>query len=82
MYKAVHGTAPSYICELVEKYVPIRALRSSNNDLYLVPKSCLKSFGDRAFSICAPILWNTLPIALRNSNSLDSFKEDLKTYLF
>ena len=30
----------------------------------------------------APKLWNQLPLAIRQSNSVDSFKRDLKTYLF
>ena len=36
----------------------------------------------RAFSVAAPNLWNTIPIDIRNSLSLDTFKSKLKTFLF
>ena len=38
--------------------------------------------GFRAFSICAPQLWNALPLDLRVCHSVDSFKKALKTCLF
>ena len=42
----------------------------------------LKSYGFRAFSICAPqlALWNALPRDLRVCNSVGSFKKALKTF--
>ena len=39
-------------------------------------------FGDRAFSLCGPVLWNRLPECMKEINSLDKFKKDLKTHLF
>ena len=39
------------------------------------------SWGDRAFSIAAPRLWNTLPADIKNSPSLAHFKGSLKTHL-
>ena len=36
----------------------------------------------RVFSVAAPKLWNTIPIDIRNSLSLDTFKSKLKTFLF
>ena len=41
-----------------------------------------KTYGDKAFSVCAPKLWNSLPLDLRKSPSLTGFKKGLKTYLF
>ena len=41
-----------------------------------------KSYGDRSFSVAAPTLWNTLPVSLRNTDSILTFKSSLKTYLF
>ena len=46
------------------------------------PKSRLKTYDDRAFSVDAPSLWNQLPFALRSVTSVDQFKTQLKTYLF
>src|SRR6218665_3923030 len=39
-------------------------------------------FGDRAFSAAGPRCWNSLPPAIRLADSVDSFKVQLKTYLF
>src|SRR6218665_1718455 len=39
-------------------------------------------FGDRAFSAAGPRCWNSLPLAIRLADSVDSFKVQLKTYLF
>ena len=40
------------------------------------------SFGDRAFSVAAPKLWNSVPYEIRSSENLNQFKSKLKTYLF
>ena len=57
------------------------SLRSCSNKLLQVPRSKLKSYGDRRFSIAGPKLWNSIPASLRNADSLNSFKKLLKTYL-
>ena len=56
---------------------------SKNNRLKtLEVKDFRSSYGERAFSVCGPKLWNCLPIKLRFVKVLDVFKKDLKTYLF
>lgn len=81
-YKALHGMAPDYIYNLLQPYRPTRSLRSSSQNMLSIPKSNTVNYGDRAFSICAPKLWNSLPCHLRNANSIFSFKSQLKTFLF
>ena len=81
-YKAVNGYALSYIEDLVNHYVPSRSLRSTSQGLLTVPRSTTSTYGDRAFSIAAPRLWNTLPPMIRNAQSVSVFKRLLKTYLF
>ena len=39
-------------------------------------------YGDRAFSACAPLLWNNLPSHIQDSPTIDTFKKKLKTHLF
>ena len=60
-----------------------RVTRSSG-DRELVPPSIPRTstFGQRAFSAQAPIVWNSLPNPLRNLATLDLFKSRLKTHLF
>ena len=47
-----------------------------------VPSTRRKSFGDRAFLKAGPTLWNLVPCEIRLSPSLDSFKTNLKTFLY
>ena len=69
-YKCLHGTAPSYLREMLKEYVPPRTLRSTSKNLLCEPRTNMKTYGDRSFSACAPKLWNQLP------NNI------LKTHLF
>ena len=81
-YKALNGLAPSYLSDLVKFYAPERNLRSSSQNFLAVPFSKTKSYGDRAFSVCAPTLWNDLPLQLTSSASFNILKSNLKTFLF
>ncbi|RMX51918.1 hypothetical protein pdam_00012178 [Pocillopora damicornis] len=40
------------------------------------------TFGDYAFARSGPLLWNNLPLEIRNSQSAAIFKSKLKTHLF
>lgn len=75
-------TAPSYLVELLRPYTPGRALRLSAQLPLVQARSRLKTRGDRAFALVAPELWNILPIAIHASNSIQTFKSQLKTHLF
>ena len=66
----------------METYKPARNLRSPGRKLLVVPPSMLRSYGDRAFSVAAPTLWNDIPDSIKCSEDLSSFKLNLKTYLF
>jgi len=81
-YKAQHGLAPNYISELLQPYQPSRALRSATDSHLLLEPMTRSSWGDRAFSKAAPVLWNALPRSIRTAESLNCFKSSLKTYLF
>ena len=67
---------------LLQPYVPTRCLRSASHNLLKKPRYKLQSFGARAFSVAAPTLWNSLPLELRNVDSINVFKSKLKTLLF
>ena len=64
-YKEVNSMAPVYLQELLDFYIPGRSLRSGNMQLLKTQSYNLKSYGFRAFSICAPQLWNALPYFCR-----------------
>ena len=73
---------PIYLKNLLGVYQPARALRSRGSMLLEVPKTNLKTFGDRAFLNVGPAVWNSLPDDLRCVSSVDTFKSKLKTHLF
>ena len=73
VYKAINGLSPSYISSLLSFCSSSYSLRSCSNKLLQVPRSKLKSYGDRRFSISGPKLWNNIPACLRNDNSLIEF---------
>jgi len=80
-YKSLKHSSPSYLSSLLRIPKSSYSLRSSLCTTLVTPKSN-KLAGDRAFSICAPRLWNTLPVSLRNNSSIHSFKKGLKTFIF
>lgn len=82
VFKCLQNEAPPYLVSLLNPYQPSRTLRSSSQCLLSQPKSRLSKAGDRAFSVCAPRLWNDLPVAVRDCKTLSSFKIALKTHLF
>ena len=84
LYKALHGMAPDYLRELCRSVSEDDA-RSSLWSLecgdLIVPRAATK-FGDRAFAISGPLMWNSMPTTVRNSSTLSNFKSALKTHLF
>ena len=58
-------------------------LRSSNaRRLCKVPRTNKCTFADRSFSVWGLQLWNELPEMLCVALDLQTFKKELKTYLF
>ncbi len=82
VFKALHGTAPEYLVELIKPFNAKVSLRSSNKLLLTIPRVHLKSKGYRAFAVSGPRLWNSLPFEVRASLTLSTFKCRLKSYLF
>ena len=82
VFKSLNYLWPSYLADRLSYQSHSRNLRSSSRQLLEQPRSFMKTYGDGAFSVCSPKLWNALPLDLRKSPSLTSFKKGLKTYLF
>ena len=81
--------AEPYLCLLCLPYLAeLITVKENSCSCQLRSDGCLqekktnKKFGDRAFSICGPVLWNRLPKCMKEINSLDKFKKELKTHLF
>ena len=54
-FKSLQGDGPLYLESLLEKQVPVRALRSQEVRNLKVP-SCRTKIGERSFSYAAPVL--------------------------
>ena len=82
-FKALNNKGPVYLKDLFTFYHPPRHLRSASDPLILeIPRSKLKTYGDRSFSINAARKWNKLPLKIRSAKIVASFKSQLKTHLF
>ena len=74
VYKALNGTAPYYISGLLKYNTSQWELRSSSQHLLVTPQARLKTYGEGAFAVAVPRLWNSIPLELRSSGSIDIFK--------
>ena len=61
VYQAIHGTAPVYMCELLQIYQPSRSLRSESELRLVVPRFRTVTYGANSFRTTAAKLWNSLP---------------------
>ena len=48
----------------------------------VVPAHQTQAYGARSSSVAAPALWNSLPVDIKNAQSLFIFEKKLKTFLF
>ncbi|KAF7667413.1 hypothetical protein LDENG_00061870 [Lucifuga dentata] len=71
--RALHGSEPKYISNMILQYEPSRPLRSPGSGLLSVPRVRTKH-GEAAFSFSAPQLWNKLPEDLRSAPTVTRIK--------
>ena len=79
-YKALSSSQPAYLRELISTYKPSRQLRSSDRSLLTIPRTNL-TIGHRAFSWSSVFIWNSIPLSVRNSPTISTFKRRLKHLL-
>ena len=81
-FKALNKQAPNYITDLLIPSKPSRSLRSSTRNFLMKLVFNLKAYGGRSFGLASAVLWNDLPQAIKDSQSVETFKQKLKTHLF
>ena len=82
MHKILHDREiPSYLIGMASFQRHCNTTRAPNM-FKAELKLARKSFGNRAFSVLAPKLWNLLPLELRSILDHYTLKRTLKTYLF
>jgi len=80
-FLTLHSSQPAYLHSDLHAHYSTRSLVLSNTNLLSVP-FVRTSFGARSFSVAAPIIWNSLPPALRMCTSPNIFRCHLKTHYF
>ena len=81
LYKAMHGLTPDYFTVLDTPYVPLRLLRSANDNLRVVPKTQL-NYGDITFTVAAAKIWNKLPAVIKLSGNVDIFNKKKPSFIY
>ena len=82
MYKSLNNIAPDYLSERFMKVSEThnRHLRSADNNLLKVLYSRTKYY-DNSFTVSGAYLYNSLPLNIQQSLSIDSFKCSTKAHL-
>ena len=76
--------SPAYISDVtqpVSRDLSRSRLRSADTTDFIVPRTRTK-FGERAFCVSGPTIWNSLPESLRSITCTATFKRHLKTHFF
>jgi hypothetical protein len=81
-FKTLNNQGPDYLKDLLIPYQPTRTLRSSSSNMLVEPQVSMATYGDRAFSVAGPKLWNNLPSHVKACETVNAFKKALKTHLF
>jgi len=82
-YRTRATSTPDYLSDLISARTTgtRMSLRSASRTLLTVP-STRTTIACRAFSVCAPVVWNSLPESVQSCDCLQTFKTRLKTFLF
>jgi len=83
-YKVLHGDTPLYLGPLTctNNLPGRRPLRSTNSNHLVIQPVKLSTVGSQAFMVAAPHIWNRLPTDFIMANSLSTFHQLLKRFLF
>ena len=79
MYKVRKGLAPSYVSELFRAQESLYEMR--DNDKFIQPQYNTVCYGKNSIRYFGPKLWNNIPILIKNSQSLNTFKSAVTKWL-
>jgi len=74
-------STPAYLSRHIKLRDTVRTLRSAMTTRLSEPFAST-AFAKRAFRCSAPATWNFLPRTVTDSNSIETFKSRLKTFLY
>ena len=78
-FKILNKQAPKYLDNMFITRNVSRNLRSNRDAIeeFVEKRSRCKLYGDRAFEICGPKLWNKLPLYIKKETRFPNFKNIL-----
>ena len=79
MYKVKRGIAPSFVSEMFNSQISNYEMRDNNK--FVLPQFNTMLFGRNSFRYYGAKLWNNIPIAIKNSPSLNTFKSAMSKWL-
>ena len=85
VFKCLDCAGPLYHRNLLVEFPDDRKQGLYSNNMVkrlLEPRTKLKTFASRAFSVVSPKWWNQLPNHVKSYGNFSNFKKLLKTYLF
>ena len=82
VFKALKYSKPSYLFDLLKPYVPISNILLRSRGRLSEPLISNRVNSEKCFEYHAPRLFNSLPDDIKLLDSVESFKNKLKTYLF
>jgi len=80
-YDSESTNSPQYLASHICYHQSVRSLRSSDQH-FIVPTPSSTNFGSRSFHSAAPVIWNSVPLTIHTSATIDTFKRCLKTHYF
>ena len=80
-YKLLLTRQSSSLASSISRHAPGHSLRSSDSGSLYVPRTKLVT-GEHALRSSASSIWNCLPADIRNSGSMQLFRNKLKTHFF
>ena len=82
MYKTVNNMVPEYLCSRFVFRSDTLTYKLRDSDGTLAIPQPHTNYCKRSLSYSGVVLWNTLPLNIRQSLSLNQFKSKLKNYDF
>ena len=79
MYRVSNSTAPNYISELFSRQESLYDMRDSNK--FVLPRFYTIQYGKNSLSYYGVKLWNNIPLTIKNSHSLNTFKRSINKWL-